>query len=126
MLSVLPWDSEVVSTSAVIRAELERAVTKIDAYDTLLAGQTLFLGLILVSNNTSGFSRVKNLQIEYLAKLRRNFDLQSKPEELSCRPRHWASICNHSHPIATVSSSFRRCSRGNGVPSSVFNVCLIA
>jgi tRNA(fMet)-specific endonuclease VapC len=47
-----------------IRAELERQGTRIGEYDTLIAGQAFARNLILVTANTSEFSRVKGLQVE--------------------------------------------------------------
>lgn len=47
-----------------IRAELERQGTRIGEYDTLIAGQAFARNLILVTANTSEFSRVKGLVVE--------------------------------------------------------------
>ncbi len=50
--------------SARIRAILESQGCMIGPYDILIAGHALSIGLILVSGNTSEFSRVPGLQLE--------------------------------------------------------------
>jgi tRNA(fMet)-specific endonuclease VapC len=47
-----------------IRSNLERAGASIGAYDTLIAGQALQRGAILVTANTSEFSRIDGLAWE--------------------------------------------------------------
>jgi tRNA(fMet)-specific endonuclease VapC len=47
-----------------IRAELERAGRPMGAYDTLIAGQALHRGLILVTANVAEFQRVGGLRWE--------------------------------------------------------------
>ncbi|MBI4793023.1 MAG: type II toxin-antitoxin system VapC family toxin [Deltaproteobacteria bacterium] len=47
-----------------IRAALERAGTPIGANDLWIAAHSLAEGLILVSNNTSEFSRIPELRLE--------------------------------------------------------------
>jgi tRNA(fMet)-specific endonuclease VapC len=47
-----------------LRTELERAGTPIGTFDLVIASHALTLGLILVTNNTREFSRVKGLKLE--------------------------------------------------------------
>jgi len=48
----------------VIRSDLEKKGTPIGPLDTLIAAQAVAQELILVTNNLSEFSRVKNLNVE--------------------------------------------------------------
>jgi tRNA(fMet)-specific endonuclease VapC len=48
----------------VIRSDLQKKGTPIGPLDTLIAAQSLAHELILVTNNLSEFSRVKNLNVE--------------------------------------------------------------
>lgn len=50
--------------AGLLRAELEKAGTPVGPYDLLLAAQALADGLILVTNNTREFRRIKKLTIE--------------------------------------------------------------
>ena len=50
--------------AASIRVSLERKGLKIGPYDLLLAGQALARAMILVTSNTSEFTRVKGLKVE--------------------------------------------------------------
>ncbi len=59
---VLPLDSDSAKEAGRIRAELARQ--PIGSYDLLLAGIARYSGLILVTANTSEFSRVPGLAIE--------------------------------------------------------------
>ena len=60
----LPLDSASMVLAAQIRLDLEQKGIKIGAYDTLIAGQALELGLVLVTHNLSEFGRVKGLKLE--------------------------------------------------------------
>ncbi len=60
--AVLNWSVEDARTSARIRRELERQKQTIGPYDTLIAGQALARGLILVTANEREFRRVKGLR----------------------------------------------------------------
>ena len=63
-LETLPFTDEDARVAGMIRAELERAGTPIGAYDTLIAGQALQRGLILVTANVAEFQRVNGLHWE--------------------------------------------------------------
>ena len=60
-LETLPFDDDDARAAGAVRAALEQAGTPIDAYDTLLAGQALRRGLILVTANVAEFARVNGL-----------------------------------------------------------------
>lgn len=63
-LTLAPLDDTAADWAAKVRSNLEIQGAKIGAYDTLLAGHALALGLTLVSGNTQEFSRVRGLEIE--------------------------------------------------------------
>ena len=50
-----------VRAAGAVRAALEQAGTPIGAYDTLLAGQAIRRGLVLVTANVAEFARVSGL-----------------------------------------------------------------
>jgi tRNA(fMet)-specific endonuclease VapC len=58
------FDCHAAEQAAMIRTTLENAGRKIGAYDALIAGHAMALGLICVTNNVREFSRVQGLQIE--------------------------------------------------------------
>jgi tRNA(fMet)-specific endonuclease VapC len=58
------FDSRAAQSAAKVRAVLEQQGKVIGAYDTLLAGHALALGLTLVSHNVREFSRVPGLLLE--------------------------------------------------------------
>jgi len=60
----MPFDHEAAQRSAEVRAKLESEGQKIGAYDTLLAGQALALGLAMATNHVGEFSRVPGLPVE--------------------------------------------------------------
>jgi tRNA(fMet)-specific endonuclease VapC len=60
-LVTLPFDDDDARAAGAVRAALEQAGTPIGAYDTLLAGQALRRGLMLVTANVSEFARVNGL-----------------------------------------------------------------
>jgi tRNA(fMet)-specific endonuclease VapC len=60
-LVTLPFDDDDARAAGAVRAALEQAGTPIGAYDTLLAGQALRRGLVLVTANVSEFARVNGL-----------------------------------------------------------------
>lgn len=64
VFSVLPFETDDARFAAEIRATLQRQGTPIGPYDTLLAGQALARGLVLVTRNTREFARVEGLQVE--------------------------------------------------------------
>lgn len=63
-LDLLDFDDEDARTAGQIRAALEKAGTTIGPYALLIAGQALRRGLIVVTANTSEFSRVMGLNWE--------------------------------------------------------------
>ena len=60
-LDTLPFDEDDARAAGAVRAALEQAGTPIGAYDTLLAGQALRRGLLLVTANVAEFARVSGL-----------------------------------------------------------------
>lgn len=67
-LDGLPFDDRDAEAAGAIRAELEGSGKPIGAYDTLLAGQALRRGMILVTANVAEFDRVPRLRWENWAK----------------------------------------------------------
>jgi tRNA(fMet)-specific endonuclease VapC len=63
-LRVLPFSERDATRAGKIRAVLERQGTPIGPYDTLIAGQALARGLVLVTHNVGEFSRVPGLKVE--------------------------------------------------------------
>ena len=61
---ILPFDDDDARAAGTIRAALETAGTPIGAYDTLIAGQAIRRGLILVTANVAEFDRVAGLRWE--------------------------------------------------------------
>jgi tRNA(fMet)-specific endonuclease VapC len=60
-LHTLPLDDDDARAAGAVRAALEHAGTPIGAYDTLLAGQAIRRGLVLVTANVAEFARVSGL-----------------------------------------------------------------
>lgn len=63
-LSVADFDSQAADCYGRIRADLERRGMPIGPLDTMIAAQSLVLGVALVTGNTSEFSRVSGLKVE--------------------------------------------------------------
>ena len=63
-ITILDFDQNASEEYGKIRAELERKGTPIGPMDMLIAGHARSKDLILVTNNTSEFSRVSDLTIE--------------------------------------------------------------
>jgi tRNA(fMet)-specific endonuclease VapC len=63
-IPVLSLDMPTDAQYGLIRAELEAAGQPIDMNDLLIASHALALGLTLVTDNTSEFSRVRGLKVE--------------------------------------------------------------
>ncbi|WP_218056690.1 type II toxin-antitoxin system tRNA(fMet)-specific endonuclease VapC [Acidithiobacillus ferrivorans] len=63
-LEILPFDASVIWHYGQLRSDLERQGRAIGALDTMIAAHALALDLILVTNNTSEFSRVHGLRTE--------------------------------------------------------------
>ena len=63
-IAVLNFDSVAAQAYGELRADLEQNGTPIGPMDMLIAGQAKSRGLILVTNNTGEFKRVKGLQLE--------------------------------------------------------------
>ena len=61
---VVPFDASDARAAGAVRAQLERAGRTIGPYDTLIAGQALARGLVLVTANTGEFNRVAGLDCE--------------------------------------------------------------
>ena len=57
------FDSDAALASAVIRAELEKQGSTIEALDILIAGTALSRGALLVTNKTAEFARVSGLRV---------------------------------------------------------------
>ena len=63
-IAILNFDSLAAEEYGRVRAELEKKGTPIGPMDTLIAGHAKSEGLILVTNNTREFMRVRGLQVE--------------------------------------------------------------
>lgn len=63
-IAVLNFDSVAAQAYGELRANLEQNGTPIGPMDMLIAGHAKSRGLILVTNNTGEFKRVKGLQLE--------------------------------------------------------------
>jgi tRNA(fMet)-specific endonuclease VapC len=63
-LSVVDFDRIAAGHYGTIRTDLERRGTPIGSLDLLIAAHALSLGVTLVTNNKSEYSRVPNLNIE--------------------------------------------------------------
>ena len=61
---ILNFDDNDAEQFGKIRSELKKRGKIIGSYDMLIASQALSKKLILVTNNTGEFSRIKNLKIE--------------------------------------------------------------
>ena len=60
------WIDAAVQTGQ-IRALLAKAGTPVGPYDSMIAAHARALGLILVTNNTREFERIKGLRLEELS-----------------------------------------------------------
>jgi tRNA(fMet)-specific endonuclease VapC len=60
----LPFEGKDAARAGEVRALLEKKGTPIGPYDTLLAGQALARGLVLVTHNVVEFARVPGLRVE--------------------------------------------------------------
>jgi len=67
-LEILPFSASAAVTYGEIRAALEKKGQIIGAYDLLIAAHALSKNLILVTNNTSEFSRITGLSLQNWAK----------------------------------------------------------
>lgn len=63
-LEVKAFDASAAAHTGQIRAELAAAGTPIGPYDQMIAGHARSLGLIVVTNNVSEFSRVPGIRVE--------------------------------------------------------------
>lgn len=63
-IAILTFDSRAAEEYGRVRAELEKSGTPIGPMDTLIAGHAKSEGLILVTNNTREFMRVRGLRVE--------------------------------------------------------------
>ena len=64
LVSILPFGDKEASSSASVRAKLEKKGTPIGPYDILIAGTALVHQGILVTNNLKEFSRIPKLKTE--------------------------------------------------------------
>ena len=62
--SILNFDDNDAEEFGKIRSYLKKNGIIIGPYDMLIAAQAIAKDLVLVTNNTSEFSRIKNLKIE--------------------------------------------------------------
>jgi tRNA(fMet)-specific endonuclease VapC len=63
-IEVLPLDSAVAASYAVVRAKLHKSGTLIGPNDLWIAAHALSKGMTLVTNNTREFKRVQGLKME--------------------------------------------------------------
>lgn len=61
---ILNFDDQDAEMFGIIRSQLKREGKLIGPYDMLIAAQALAKDLILVTNNTDEFSRIKNLKLD--------------------------------------------------------------
>jgi tRNA(fMet)-specific endonuclease VapC len=63
-MDVVPFDEAAAERFAVVATDLRQSGTPIGVFDTLVAAQALSLGLVVVTNNTRHFGRVRGLKVE--------------------------------------------------------------
>lgn len=63
-ITILPFDNYAAEEYGKVRAELERMGTPIGPMDMLIAAHARSAGLIIVTNNTREFYRVRDLDVE--------------------------------------------------------------
>lgn len=63
-IHVLPYSSQCAAASASIRADLKSRGMPIGPYDLLIAGTSLAHKMIMVTSNSSEFSRIPEINIE--------------------------------------------------------------
>ncbi len=61
---ILPFDDNDAEIFGIIRADLEKMGERIGPYDMQIAAQAISNKLILVTNNTREFERIKTLQMD--------------------------------------------------------------
>uniref|UniRef100_A0A7C3EEK3 Ribonuclease VapC n=1 Tax=Gracilinema caldarium TaxID=215591 RepID=A0A7C3EEK3_9SPIR len=61
---ILPFDDTDAEVFGIVRAELEKRGQVIGSYDMQIAAQAIARDLILVTNNTREFERIKDLKFE--------------------------------------------------------------
>ena len=61
---ILPFDDNDAEIFGIIRADLEKMGERIGPYDMQIAAQAICNKLILVTNNTREFERIKTLQMD--------------------------------------------------------------
>ena len=61
---IIPFDEKDAEVYGLIRADLESREKVIGPYDMQIAAQAISRDLILVTNNTGEFQRIKNLKLE--------------------------------------------------------------
>ena len=63
LVEIIPWDEDAAKAYAKLRVELETSGTPIGNMDMLIAASALARKVVLVTNNTEHFSRVKDLKL---------------------------------------------------------------
>ncbi len=63
-LEIMPFDETAIWTYGELRVDLEGRGQSIGSLDTMIAAHALSMNAVLVTNNTRGFSRVKDLKLE--------------------------------------------------------------
>ena len=61
---IIPFDDNDAEVFGIIRADLENRGQIIGSYDMQIAAQAISNDLILVTNNTGEFERIKDLKLE--------------------------------------------------------------
>ncbi len=64
IIAILPFGTEAALIYGDIRSDLEKRGTPIGGNDLIIAAHALSLDLVLVTNNTKEFNRIKKLKIE--------------------------------------------------------------
>jgi len=62
-LVIAPFDESAAEAYGTIRANLEKSGKPIGSLDTLIGAHALSLNVVLVTNNTREFRRIKNLKV---------------------------------------------------------------
>lgn len=64
IIAILPFSTEAALIYGDIRSDLEKRGTPIGSNDLIIAAHALSLDLVLVTNNTKEYNRIKKLKIE--------------------------------------------------------------
>jgi tRNA(fMet)-specific endonuclease VapC len=63
-ITILPFDGQAADCAAQLRVNLEKLGAQIGPLDTLIAGTVIAHGAILITHNTTEFSRIPGIRIE--------------------------------------------------------------